>query len=176
MTNRFRARWLGIVLLGNPCIKRGKLRGRKAHADVEGTDGRPTYSLSASRNGCLLHEFPLAGSQPRRNGEADQRGVGRTPPALTIKPTEQGSMADSKPSTITIPLCIPQHEALALAEMCKRFTYDDAERFANRHDGGRERGAILHLRSCPSAGGSRLFAKVRGGTNASTHTFRPPRN
>jgi hypothetical protein len=27
--------------------------------------------------------------------------------------------------------------------MCKRLTYDDAERFANRHDGGREREAIL---------------------------------
>jgi hypothetical protein len=26
---------------------------------------------------------------------------------------------------------------------CKRFTFDDAERFANRHDGGREREAIL---------------------------------
>jgi hypothetical protein len=34
-------------------------------------------------------------------------------------------------------------EAMGLAEMCKRFTYDDAERFANRHDGGREREAIL---------------------------------
>ncbi len=52
-------------------------------------------------------------------------------------------MADSKPSTIAIPLCIPQHEALALAQMCKRFGYDDAERFANRHDGGKERDAIL---------------------------------
>jgi hypothetical protein len=34
-------------------------------------------------------------------------------------------------------------EAMGLAQMCKRFTYDDAERFANRHDGGREREAIL---------------------------------
>ncbi len=34
-------------------------------------------------------------------------------------------------------------EAMALAQLCKRFTYDDAERFANRHDGGREREAIL---------------------------------
>jgi hypothetical protein len=34
-------------------------------------------------------------------------------------------------------------EAMALAQLCKRFTFDDAERFANRHDGGREREAIL---------------------------------
>jgi hypothetical protein len=34
-------------------------------------------------------------------------------------------------------------EAAALAQMAKRFTYDDAVRFANRHDGGREREAIL---------------------------------
>ena len=34
-------------------------------------------------------------------------------------------------------------EAMGLAQMCKRFTYGDAERFANRHDGGREREAIL---------------------------------
>jgi hypothetical protein len=34
-------------------------------------------------------------------------------------------------------------EAMALAQMCKRFTHDDAVRFANPHDGGRERDAIL---------------------------------
>jgi hypothetical protein len=34
-------------------------------------------------------------------------------------------------------------EAAGLSQMCKRFTFDDAERFANRHDGGREREAIL---------------------------------
>jgi hypothetical protein len=34
-------------------------------------------------------------------------------------------------------------EAMGLAQLCKRFTFDDAERFANRHDGGRERDAIL---------------------------------
>jgi hypothetical protein len=33
--------------------------------------------------------------------------------------------------------------AFALAELCKRFCYEDAERFANRFDGGREREAIL---------------------------------
>jgi hypothetical protein len=34
-------------------------------------------------------------------------------------------------------------EAMALAQLCKRFCYEDAERFSNRHDGGREREAIL---------------------------------
>jgi hypothetical protein len=30
-----------------------------------------------------------------------------------------------------------------LAQLCKRFTHDDAVRFATPHDGGRERDAIL---------------------------------
>jgi hypothetical protein len=34
-------------------------------------------------------------------------------------------------------------EAAGLAQLCKRFTFDDAERFANRHDGGHERDAML---------------------------------
>jgi hypothetical protein len=38
---------------------------------------------------------------------------------------------------------LPDDQAMALAQTCKRFTFDDAERFANRHDGGREREAIL---------------------------------
>jgi hypothetical protein len=32
---------------------------------------------------------------------------------------------------------------MALAQMCKRFCWEDAVRFANPHDGGRERDAIL---------------------------------
>jgi hypothetical protein len=32
---------------------------------------------------------------------------------------------------------------MALAELAKRFTHDDAVRFSNRHDGGRERDAML---------------------------------
>ncbi len=40
-------------------------------------------------------------------------------------------------------LDLPDEQAEALAQMVKRFTWDDAERFANRHDGGRERDAIL---------------------------------
>jgi hypothetical protein len=32
---------------------------------------------------------------------------------------------------ITITLRLPEHEARGLAEMCKRFCYEDAVRFAN---------------------------------------------
>ena len=42
-----------------------------------------------------------------------------------------------------IPLELPADEAIALAQLTKRFTYDGAVRFANPHDGGRERNAIL---------------------------------
>jgi hypothetical protein len=44
---------------------------------------------------------------------------------------------------IKVVLELHRAEAMALAQLCKRFTYDDAEGFANRHDGGREREAIL---------------------------------
>jgi hypothetical protein len=40
-------------------------------------------------------------------------------------------------------LDLPDEQAEALAQMVKRFTWDDAKRFANRHDGGQERDAIL---------------------------------
>jgi hypothetical protein len=42
-----------------------------------------------------------------------------------------------------IVLDLPDDQALALAQMVKRFTWDDAVRFANRDDGGREGDAIL---------------------------------
>ena len=42
-----------------------------------------------------------------------------------------------------IVLELPDDQAMALAQMVKRFTYDDAVRFADRHDGGRERDALL---------------------------------
>jgi hypothetical protein len=42
-----------------------------------------------------------------------------------------------------IVLDLPDDQAMAMAQMAKRFTYDDAVRFANPHDGGRERDAIL---------------------------------
>jgi hypothetical protein len=45
--------------------------------------------------------------------------------------------------SITINFDLPEDQAFALAEMCMRFCYEDAERFANPHDGGREREAIL---------------------------------
>ena len=43
----------------------------------------------------------------------------------------------------TVVLELVNAEAMGLAQMCKRFCWEDAERFANRHDGGREREAIL---------------------------------
>jgi hypothetical protein len=42
-----------------------------------------------------------------------------------------------------IVLDIPDDQAEALAQVCKRFLFEDAVRFANPHDGGRERDAIL---------------------------------
>ena len=38
---------------------------------------------------------------------------------------------------------LARDEAIALAELAKRFTHDDAVRFSNRHDGGAERDAML---------------------------------
>jgi hypothetical protein len=43
----------------------------------------------------------------------------------------------------TITLQLLDSEAMALAQICKRFCHEDAERFANRHDGGRERDTML---------------------------------
>src|SRR6266478_2663286 len=40
-------------------------------------------------------------------------------------------------------LDIPDDQAMGLAQLCKRFCWKDAVRFANPHDGGRERDAIL---------------------------------
>jgi hypothetical protein len=40
-------------------------------------------------------------------------------------------------------LDLPDDQAMALAQVCKRFCYEDAVRFANPNDGGRERDAIL---------------------------------
>jgi hypothetical protein len=42
-----------------------------------------------------------------------------------------------------ITLDIPDDQAEALAQLCKRFCFEDAVRFATPHDGGRERDAIL---------------------------------
>jgi hypothetical protein len=40
-------------------------------------------------------------------------------------------------------LILRDAEAMALAQLCKRFTHDDAVRFSNRHDGGADREAML---------------------------------
>ncbi len=40
-------------------------------------------------------------------------------------------MADSKPSTIAIPLRLPSDEALALTQFVKRVDYDSVNRFAS---------------------------------------------
>jgi hypothetical protein len=42
-----------------------------------------------------------------------------------------------------IVLDLPDDQAMGLAQMAKRFCYEDAVRFANPHDGGRERDAII---------------------------------
>src|SRR5260221_11471395 len=38
----------------------------------------------------------------------------------------------------------PDDQATAIAQTCKRFTYDDAVRLSCRHDNGRERDAMLN--------------------------------
>jgi len=43
-------------------------------------------------------------------------------------------------------------EAMALAQLTKRFTYEDAVRLSSRHDGGRERGAMLEGILCLQRG------------------------
>jgi hypothetical protein len=37
---------------------------------------------------------------------------------------------------------LPPDEAKALAQLCKRLRYDDAERLSSRYDGGEERDAM----------------------------------
>jgi alkylation response protein AidB-like acyl-CoA dehydrogenase len=43
---------------------------------------------------------------------------------------------------VTLTLTLTEAEAEALAQMVKRFCWEDAERFGNRFDGGRERDGI----------------------------------
>ncbi len=38
---------------------------------------------------------------------------------------------------------LPPDEAMALAQLLKRFGYDDAERLSSRYEGGKERDAML---------------------------------
>jgi hypothetical protein len=44
---------------------------------------------------------------------------------------------------IRIVIDLPRNEAMALAQICKRFCHEDAVRFAAPHDGGRERDHML---------------------------------
>jgi hypothetical protein len=44
---------------------------------------------------------------------------------------------------VSITLSLSEPEAWALAQLVKRFGHDDAERLADRFDGGRERDAML---------------------------------
>lgn len=50
-----------------------------------------------------------------------------------MKPTEQ----------VNIAFVLTAEEAQALAQMCKRFCWEDAERFGSRFDKGKERDHIL---------------------------------
>jgi hypothetical protein len=50
----------------------------------------------------------------------------------------------TKPTdTIRLAVDLSEDQAEALAQMVKRFCWEDAERLANRFDGGREREHIL---------------------------------
>jgi hypothetical protein len=55
-------------------------------------------------------------------------------------------MADSKPSTITIPIDLPRDEAAAFAELLKRTSYEDCLRRSNRlkrYSDGREEADVM---------------------------------
>lgn len=49
----------------------------------------------------------------------------------------------STDGTLEISFSLTSDEALALAQLCNRFTYSDAVRLAHAYDGGRERDAML---------------------------------
>jgi hypothetical protein len=51
--------------------------------------------------------------------------------------------ADAEGRSMKIALDLSGDTAMAVAQLCKRFSYDDAARLANRHDGGRERDLII---------------------------------
>jgi len=81
----------------------------------------------------------LLRDQPEQQN--DMRTAARLVEQLIQLRTDIRRAADTAMTKITVDL--PPDQAEALAQVCKRFTYEDAERFANRHDGGRERDAIL---------------------------------
>ena len=60
-------------------------------------------------------------------------------------------MADSKPSTIAIPLHMPADEALALAQLVKRVDYETVNRFASpcaTYGAGRSEGDVMWSAVC----------------------------
>lgn len=56
------------------------------------------------------------------------------------KPERQ---AERERAPLPIPLILSRPRAYALAQMCKRFSYEHASMLADRHDGGEERENIL---------------------------------
>jgi hypothetical protein len=60
---------------------------------------------------------------------------------------------------VSIPLSLSEDQAEALAQLVKRFGWDDAERLSDRFDGGRERDAMLEaLRRLQNALAEASFA------------------
>jgi hypothetical protein len=59
-------------------------------------------------------------------------------------------MADSKPSTITIPLDLPPDEAAALSQLVKRIDYETCARFASPTTtyNGRSEGDVMWCAVC----------------------------
>jgi hypothetical protein len=67
-----------------------------------------------------------------------------TDQSTNSSPATQTLGGATKPAWHTIILDLPADEAMALAQLVKRFGYDDAERLSSRHDGGAERNAMLN--------------------------------
>lgn len=44
---------------------------------------------------------------------------------------------------VTVALTLDAEEAMALAQLAKRFSWEDAKRLSNAHDGGGERDTML---------------------------------
>ena len=60
---------------------------------------------------------------------------------------------------VTVPLILSERRAMALAQLAKRFSFDDATRLSNRYDGDCERDEMIAgVISLQSALASRGFA------------------
>jgi hypothetical protein len=65
---------------------------------------------------------------------------------------------------VRITIELTAEEAQALAQMCKRFRYDDATRLANRHDEGKERDHVRDAISILCRGlGEQACSRLAGG-------------